>query len=427
MMRIFRLTLGAVLLCICLSSPPAGVAQANDDLHNAVADGDIDRVRALIDKGADVNARDGTGQTALMIAASRNQVEILKVLLQKGADVNEKATGATPAWMNGWTALMCAANHGNCDAVRVLLDGGANPRVTADDGSTVLVQATGCRDDILGALHRTGADSDVKNDPGALASAALTGDMSAVRSLLDKGADVNAKWREGGTALMAAAVIGHADVMRVLLERGADVNSRNNEGHTALMLAIENVSDADAIRRLVALNPRANPDSLGGAPQPTVTIVRVLLDGGADVNAATNEGDTALMYAVSMGDPEIVRALIEKGARVNARNNRGQPALMVAIETALINMESDSAALQRTASVVRVLLDNGADVNAAGNEGETALMYAAKECDEATVQILLDKGAKANATANDGTSAMVIARASGCKKAVRQLRNAGAK
>jgi len=426
MTRMPRFMLTALLLLACLSSVPVSAAAQNADLQQAAED-NLDRVRALIDKGAEVNARDSTGRTALMVAAARNQVEILKVLLQKGADVNEKTTGATPAWMNGWTALMYAANHGNCDAVKVLLDAGANPKTTADDGSTVLMQATGCRDDIIRALQRTGPDLDFKNDSCALASAALSGDARSVRSLLDKGADVNAKCKEGGTALGLAAVMGHADVMRVLISKGADVNARTDEGDTALMLVIENASTADAIRRLVALNPRANQDSLGGAPQSTAAIVRVLLDGGADVNAAGNEGETALMYAVSMGDPNILRGLIEKGARVNARNNKGQTALMVAIETALINEESDPAVVQRTASVVRVLLDSDADVNAAGNEGETALMYAAKECDEATVQMLLDKGAKAAMTANDGTSALMIARGSGCGKIVRKLKNAGAK
>jgi len=426
-MRILRLVSAVVLVCVRLSCPTVGTAQVNDDLHKAVADGDISRVTALIDKGVDLNARDGTGQTPLMTAANNNRVEILRLLLQKGADVNEKVSGGTPAWMNGWTALMVAANHGNCGAVRVLLDGGANPKSTADVGSTVLMVALGCRDDIMGALQRVGADSDVKRDSGALMSAALTGDLNAVRTLLDKGTDVNAKWQGEGTALAVAAVAGHLDVVKLLLERGADVNGRTSEGHTTLMLTVENASDVEAIRRLVALNPRAKQDALGSTPQPTAAIVRALLDGGADVNAVTNEGGTALMYAVSAGDPEIVRTLTEKGARVNARNNRGQPALMIAIETALINMESDPAVVQRTASVVRVLVDHGADVNAAGNEGETALMYAAKECDEATVQILLSKGARVNAATNDGTSAMTIARASGCKKAVKQLRNAGAK
>jgi len=86
-----------------------------------------------------------------------------------------------------------------------------------------------------------------------LIDAAFGGDAVAVRSLLDKGANVNAKTSEGGTALIVAAVMRHADVMRVLLDRGADVNARSNGGHTALLLAIENASSAEALRKLAAI------------------------------------------------------------------------------------------------------------------------------------------------------------------------------
>src|SRR5271157_4897338 len=134
MTRVFRFMLPMLLLSVCLSSTPVGAAGQNAGLQQAAENGNLEEVHALIDKRAEVNARDGTGRTALMVAAARNQVEILKVLLQKGADVNEKTTGAAPAWMNGWTALMYAANHGSCNAVRILLNAGANAKAMTDDG-----------------------------------------------------------------------------------------------------------------------------------------------------------------------------------------------------------------------------------------------------------------------------------------------------
>ncbi|MGA2435002.1 MAG: ankyrin repeat domain-containing protein [Bryobacteraceae bacterium] len=334
MARMLRLMLTVLLLCACLSSAPVGAAGQNGDLQQAAEDGNLDRVRALIDNGADVNARDTWGKTALMYAASKDHVDVVRVLLQKGADVNAKTTNSTPEWLNGWTALMYAANHGNCNAVRILLNEGANAKVTADDGQTVLVQATGCRDDIIRALQRTGADLDAKSSTGVtgLMSAALSGDASVVRTFLDKGADVNAKTGDGGTALMVSAVMGHADVMRMLIDRGADVNARDNDGQTALLLAIENASTAEAIRRLVAIGVTigANPGALGNKPQPTASIVRTLLDNGADVNVGTNEGGTALMYAAQSCDEGIVQMLLDRGAKVNVETNAGVSALMLA-------------------------------------------------------------------------------------------------
>jgi uncharacterized protein len=330
MTRMLRLMLLALLLCVSPSSTSVGAAEQNDDLQRAAEDGKVDRVRALIDKGADVNARDSSGKTALMYAAGRDHLDILTVLLQRGADVNAKTIDATPKWLNGWTALMYAGNHGNCNAVRVLLDGGANANATADDGASVLMQATGCRDDIVGAVQRTDADF-AKGNTGAmgLASAALSGDARAVRSLLDKGADVNAKTNDGGTPLMFAAVMGHVDVMRLLIERGADINARNNTGDTALLLVIENASDADAMRALVALRG-ANRGTLGGAPEPIASIVRVLLDNRADVNATNDNGATALMYAAQRCDEVTVHLLLDMGAKVNVKTNAGVSALMIA-------------------------------------------------------------------------------------------------
>jgi ankyrin repeat protein len=74
----------------------------------------------------------------------------------------------------------------------------------------------------------------------------------------------------------------------------------------------------------------ANKGALGGAPAPTASIVRLLLDNRADVNAMTDEGATALMYAAQKCDEGIVQMLLDKGAKVNVKTNAGVGALMVA-------------------------------------------------------------------------------------------------
>lgn len=136
--------------------------------------------------------------------------------------------------------------------------------------------------------------------------AAKKGDTATVQALLDKGADVNAKDKDGWTALMFAANNGHATIVQALLDRGADVNAKTEDekGATALMVT---------------------------AWQGHTAIVEALLDRGADVNAkAKDDGMTALMLAVMEGHTATVQALLDKGADVNAKDKSGLTALMLA-------------------------------------------------------------------------------------------------
>jgi membrane protease YdiL (CAAX protease family) len=136
-----------------------------------------------------------------------------------------------------------------------------------------------------------------------LIDAAARAEVALVKSLLDRGAHINGKSKEGNTALMAAAYHGHLPVVKVLLDRGADANSENELGDTALMAA---------------------------AYQGHLPVVKFLLDRGADVNSKDKNGLTPLMAASLRGDIEVVSLLLEKGADVNAKNRWGNSALTIA-------------------------------------------------------------------------------------------------
>src|SRR5208337_5502443 len=119
------------------------------------------------------------------------------------------------------------------------------------------------------ALWATSAIAGVNED---LWQAAKRGDLPEIKSLLDKGAEVNAKNDNGSTALMAASLQGHPEIVQALLAKGAEVNAKNNNGSTALMAAC-----------------------LQGHRE----IVEALLAKGAEVNVKNNNGSTALMAASS--------------------------------------------------------------------------------------------------------------------------------
>jgi hypothetical protein len=103
-------------------------------LMRASQNGDIEAAQALLDNGADVNAKNKVGGTALMLASGYGHIEIVQALLAKGADVNAQTN-------NGATALMIASQNGHKEVVQILLDKGADVNVKANNGSTALMWA----------------------------------------------------------------------------------------------------------------------------------------------------------------------------------------------------------------------------------------------------------------------------------------------
>lgn len=237
----------------------------------------------------------------------------------------------------------------------------------------------------------------------ALMEAAMKGDVVAVRSLLDGGADVNTRTRRGHTPLTAACHAGHLPAVRLLLARGADTGAKTEAGLTPLMLAASK-NHTPVVHALLAGGADVNAKGLEGYTALTVAsltgqlaAVRALLARGANVNARTDNGSTALMSAAGENRLPVVRALLAAGADVNARQSSdGTTALM-------------SAAERGHLAVVQTLLARGANAGAASHAGTTALMFAASEGHLPTVQALLAGGADANAKTKDGTTALLRA------------------
>jgi ankyrin repeat protein len=238
--------------------------------------------------------------------------------------------------------------------------------------------------------------------------AAKAGDKQALRSLIEKKADVNAAAPDGTTALHWAGYNDDAESAGLLIRAGGRVNAATDLGVTPLWLAAENAS-----ARMTA----------------------TLLEAGANPNAALLKGETPLMTAARAGNAEVVSLLVAKGANVNARAARGQTALMWAVA-------------QKHAAVVQVLLDSGADVHArseawsqmmavpphghpANNRqvphgSGTALLFAARVGDLASAKLLLAAGANVNDADAWGVSATVLAAHSGYQQMVAYFLEKGA-
>jgi hypothetical protein len=205
--------------------------------------------RLLLEKSANIEARDEGGETPLIAAANRGEDDVVKLLLDRGANI-EAANGA------GQTALIAAAC--NCpivdmadtyDSVWVLLDNGANVEARDKQGRTALMAAAGWgRDRHVRLLLDRRASIDARDNDGNTAlliaaseSAYPTAD--AAKLLLARGADVQARNENGDTALILAASKGgyeDGEIVEELLRRGADLQARNKQGYTALELARKN-------------------------------------------------------------------------------------------------------------------------------------------------------------------------------------------
>lgn len=127
------------------------------------------------------------------------------------------------------------------------------------------------------------------------------GDLAAVQSHLAGGADCNARQEDDITPLMLAAHLGHRDIVKTLILRGADVNAKNAYGWTALMKALYNY------------------DLNRGFPE----IVHDLIDAGSEIETQIAYGTRPLMLAAGYGQAEVVDELLGAGADVFARNEGG--------------------------------------------------------------------------------------------------------
>lgn len=157
------------------------------------------------------------------------------------------------------------------------------------------------------------AQADRKQLDEQLWEASRKGDVAAVKTLLDKGADVNAKFRYGTTALFKAAERGHVEVVKLLLERGADVNVKDTfYGATAMTWALEN-KHVEIVRALLEKSAEGVDEVLmTAAREGNAALLRVALDkGGAKAETLT------AALAATMGDEkraEIAEMLKKAGA-----------------------------------------------------------------------------------------------------------------
>jgi len=223
-------------------------ADVNQELVNAIIAQDGERVRFLIKKGADVNARDSGGFSPLDTAARNRSASLVEVLIDAGADPNS-------ADQDGFFPLLHAVNRNHVPTVEVLARKGAYLNKRNKQDITPLSWAIGDGKLFAAkALIDQGADVNLQSGYEAvtplmvaatqLAAKTRSGNLAQgpqplelARALIDKGADVNVVSKDGVTALMIAAGHNNAPIIGLLVGAGADLQAKNAHGQTALDIA----------------------------------------------------------------------------------------------------------------------------------------------------------------------------------------------
>jgi ankyrin repeat protein len=274
-----------------------------------------DKVRMLLEKGAEVNLKSTAGCVALAFAAEAGNPRVVSMLIQRGAEVKALSP-------DGTTSLMLACQNGWTQAAEMLLDAGADVRQQggSDDFPPIIFAAMNGHIACVDMLIRREANVNYAKGDGfnALILAAGFNQLEVVRRLVRAGARIEDANAKGYTALLYACLMGQGPVVRALLQLGAHPLCVDKEGHSALHLA-----------------------SKGGHSD----VVSALLQGlknqrDFDINATTPKGDSALHLACLNGNEKVVSLLVNyekdkgegRGADQRMRDSSGRDAFAIAKE-----------------------------------------------------------------------------------------------
>jgi serine/threonine-protein phosphatase 6 regulatory ankyrin repeat subunit B len=218
---------------------------------------------------------------------STNDINKIKILLQQGADINIKAK-------SGNTALLVASvGYGKYDIIKLLLDHGANAKVLNNKKENALMRAALFGDtSTISLLLSKGLDINAQDNDGltALINSIFNVNRLVTVQLLDRGADPDLVAAFSLTAVSAAVTYNDTESVIAILKKAKTIDAPDDGGRTSLMWAAYNEHD-------------------------NVAIIQALLDKGANVNLKAKDGSTALSWALKKGNTATVALLKKAGAK----------------------------------------------------------------------------------------------------------------
>ena len=387
---------GAVMVWL-LASPIYG---ADAPVADAAMSGDVERVRTLLGDGADVNATQGDGMSALHWAAFHDDRALAQLLLEAQANV------AAATRVGAITPLSLAASNGSAAMLELLVAAKASVNIPTTTGATPLM------------------------------AAATSGSVDAVRVLLDHDAFVNARETANGqTALMFAAWENRGDVIRLLVERGAHAGLTS---WVVSMLEPRVDGDGNPVPPRRPRAPGAN-SVMGGmtallfaARDGHLGAVRALVESGGNIDqVAGGDGSSPMVIAIANGHYTVAKYLLDAGADPNLANIDGLAPVYATINMRFApvswapNPRTDQEEIGAV-GLLAALLDAGADPNTRiarglwfsptshnrlwiNPAGATPFWRAAQASDVESMRLLLAAGADPDLSTFDETTPLMVA------------------
>lgn len=443
------------LTIIALISVPAIAEKYQTDektqkLVNAIKKKDVPSIKKAIADGANLNPEankhsignamyggGGADGTPLQEAIKTDDVKILKLLVDSGANIDPKGKG-------GALLLFTAVGVDNPDMVKFLLDNGVDINARAhegQEGNILHMAAMAGKFKSIKTLVEHGADINAKmkgsaeytnTTPlhlavqifGVHSYVAPKNLLATTKAVVESGGDVNAKGGHNGdlSPLMSAVRMGTPEVVNYLIEKGAKIDGSENS--SPLFYAMEH-GRTDMVKLLIEKGANFKgaeddyPFLFFAIDEGNSELAKFLLTRGADKNQQY-EGKTPLSAAITSrneryeGSFEVVKVLLEGGADVKARDKNGQTPLHTALQVAPIMQENlkdydkqkVEKEIKRSYEIAKLLIEKGVDVNAKDNDGKAPLFYAKSP---EIINLLVKHKADVNAKDNDGKIALYYA------------------
>jgi len=388
-------------------------------LELAIQQHDLGKVQALLQAGADANTTRHSDETLLMLAAETGELPLVDALIEHGAQIDTR----DPHF--GQSALMFAARAGYADIALRLLDAGADVDASTVVGATPAfvapnsVPGFGFGVGILrgGVPADRGRREPIPGGMTPLLYAARHDHVEVARVLLQHGASIDLAEANGIWPLLIAISNDNPAMAQFLIEQGAAVNGQDWYGRSPLWEAVN-------VRNLYV----HNATFVNGIDRaPYLPLVQTLLARGAEVNARTKEtppfrhhlleitgslewvdftGQTPFLTAALAGDVTVMKLLLEHGADPHINTFEGTNALMAAAGVNWVVAQTWTESPGQLLEAVKLCHSLGMDMNQTNSMGLTALHGAANRGSDTIIEYLAANGADLSARDNEGRTPM---------------------
>ncbi|WP_353283954.1 ankyrin repeat domain-containing protein [Wolbachia endosymbiont (group A) of Lypha dubia] len=434
-------------------------------LHLASEAGEFDKVKLLLDRGANIEVQDKFGYTPIFLATQSGKWSIVKLLLDRGDNIDAQDE-------KGQTLLHFAASGNNLDMVQFLLDRGANIEIQDKLAwIPILYAVQSGKWNVVKLLISNGAkfNNEITIQGTPLHFAVQEGNLDMVRFLLDEGADTESQDKDNKKPLHLAVEADRLNIVELLLDRGASVNAKDENNKTPLDLATKEdvkellkraqldqgllisaqdgnldkvveyfigkrvslkVKDRDGKTPLDLAEQKGHTDIAKVIKQMQLELDKKLLSAvkngdlnkvedfisqGSSLEVKDSNGNTLLHYASQNDHLEVVEYLVKKGASLKAKNKDGKTPLDLAVHKNYISiikflkkthLDLDKKLLAVAngddLNRVKALVSQGASLEAKDNSNNTPLHSACNNGHVKVVEYLIKEGASLKAKNKDG-------------------------